>query len=348
MQAALFYGPYDVRLEEIDCPVPGIGEVLVKIGAATTSGTDLKTYRRGHPVIITRLPSLLGHEIAGTVAAVGPGVSEFSDGVAVVAANSAPCMFCFYCKRGQHNLCENLQFLNGAYAEYILVPAPIVRHNLLCIPDGVDFTEAAMTESLACAVHGIEASGIRLGDTVAIIGAGSLGLLLTALAKLKGARVILCGRGEERLELSRSFGADHIVDMATLSPAEVVVMVKDLSGGRGADVSIEAVGVPEIWERSIEMTRRGGQVTLFGGCPADTAISVPTFPLHYGELTLKGVFHHTPAYFATALELIATRQVDVGALLSGILPLERLLDAFALLENKRGIKYAIVPSTPVL
>jgi L-iditol 2-dehydrogenase len=345
MLAARFYAPMDVRLEEIEVPRPGPGEVLVRVGAATTCGTDLKTYRRGHPVLMKNLPSLFGHEAAGTIAKVGTQVAGWRPGMRVVVANSAPCNRCFYCRRGQHSLCEDLLLLNGAYADYLLVPARIVEQNLWELPAGVPFTSAALTEPLACALHGVEASNIHPGETVVIIGAGPLGLLLLAAARLKGARVIVCGRNQEKLAVARALGADEILDMAQLPEhSDQIAAVRALTENQhGADVVIEAVGVPELWEAAVRMVRRGGLVNFFGGCASGTHISLETQPLHYGEITLKGVFHHTPAYFSTALNLIASGRVPVAQLITDALPLRKLPEAFDRLLAHHGIKYALLP-----
>src|SRR6266566_6489009 len=164
MLAAMFHAPMDVRLEQIPIPQPGPGEVLLKVAAATTCGTDLKTYRRGHPLLFRQTPAGFGHEVAGIVAATGTGVSQCQEGDAVVVANSAPCLHCFYCRRGKYSLCEDLLLLNGAFAEYLLVPERIMLQNLYVLPSGSSFTAAALTEPLACALHGIDASEIVRGD----------------------------------------------------------------------------------------------------------------------------------------------------------------------------------------
>jgi L-iditol 2-dehydrogenase len=345
MLAARFYAPLDVRIEEVETPRPGPGEVLVKVGAATTCGTDLKAYRRGHPVLLKTVPSLFGHEVAGTIAEIGPGVERFQPGMRVVVANSAPCNRCFFCLRGRQSLCEDLLLLNGAYAEYLLVPARIVEQNLWQLPPDLPFASAALTEPLACALHGIEASDIHPGDSVVIIGGGPLGLLLLAVAAMKGARVMLCGRGAERLALARELGAAEIIDAGQLPElADEVAAARALTdGGRGADVVIEAVGDPALWEAAARVVRRGGLVNFFGGCASGTSITLATQPLHYDEITLKGVFHHTPSYFSTALHLIAQRRIPVERLISGAFPLARWHEAFERLLQHQGIKYSILP-----
>ncbi len=344
MLAAMFYAPMDVRLEERAVPQVGPGEVLLKVAAATTCGTDLKAYRRGHPLLFRNPPAGFGHEVAGIVAAIGAGVSRCREGDAVVVANSAPCFKCFYCLRRRYSLCEDLLLLNGAYAEYLLVPERIVHHNLYRLSAGTPFTAAALTEPLACALHGIDASGILKDDTVAILGAGPLGLLLVALAKLRGARVILTGRGRERLDLAERFGADIVIDVQHLSLQEQrEAVLAQTEGRRGADVVIEAVGIPDTWNIAAKMVRPGGLVNFFGGCASGTQVTLETQPLHYGELTIKGVFHHTPAYFAQALDLIIGHHVDVEALITERVPLASLLTAFDRLCQKQGIKYAMIP-----
>jgi L-iditol 2-dehydrogenase len=340
MKAVQFYAPGDIRVEDIPRPKAGYGEVLVEVKASLTCGTDLKTYRRGHPVLIKETPSVFGHEMAGIIAELGPDTSGFSVGQRVVAANSAPCGHCFYCRRGSLSLCENLEFLNGSYAEFIAIPERIVRKNLLVIPGEVTFRQAAMVEPLACTVHGIERSHIALGDTVCVIGHGPIGLMLTRLARLKGARVIVVGRNASKLAAARRFGAEELVDITAVS--DPVDAVRRLTpGGRGVDVAIEAVGLPETWVQAVAMSRPGGLVNLFGGCKTGTHVKIDTRRPHYDELSIIGVFHHTPRTVRTALALIASGQIDVDALVTHQMPLERLEEAFELMIGGEALKVAI-------
>ena len=342
MRAVLFYAPGDIRFGEIARPKAGPGEVLVEIRAALTCGTDLKTYKRGHPVLIKETPCVFGHELAGVIAETGAGVDEFSVGQRVVAANSAPCNRCFSCRNDRPNNCENLEVLNGAYAEFITIPARIVEQNLLPVPPSISFQHAALAEPLACAIHGIERSRVRLGDTVCVIGHGPIGLMLTRLARLKGARVIVVGRNPFKLEKARQFGAEELVDITAIS--DPVKAVRSLTpGGRGVDVAIEAVGLPETWEQAIAMTRSGGLVNLFGGCKSGTHIRVDTRRLHYDELTIIGVFHHTPRAVRTALSLIRSGKIDAEALITHEMPLERLQEALQLMSRGEALRVAIIP-----
>jgi L-iditol 2-dehydrogenase len=344
MLAAMFYAPFDVRMEYQPIPQPDVGEVLLKVVAATTCGTDVKTYLRGHPLLIRDIPSRFGHEVAGFVAAVGPGVTQCTEGDAIVIANSAPCQRCFYCKRGNFSICEDLLLLNGAYAEYLLVPERIVRMNLYHLIPGSSFIAAALTEPLACALHGVDACEIAPGDTVVILGSGPLGLLLTAIAKLKGAHTIITGHNSNRLALASRFGADVVIDTSQSTFDEQKEAILDQTEARrGADRVIEAVGVPETWELATSLVRPGGLVNFFGGCPSGSRVSFETRPIHYSELTFKGVFHHTPAYFAEALELIKGHHIDIEALITARLPLASTMDALELLVEKQGVKYALIP-----
>ncbi|HYX50836.1 MAG TPA: zinc-binding dehydrogenase, partial [Ktedonobacteraceae bacterium] len=218
------------------------------------------------------------------------------------------------------------------------------RMNLYLLNPGSSFIAAALTEPLACALHGIDACGIRQGDTVIIIGSGPLGLLLTAIAKLKGAHTIITGRNADRLTLASQFGADEIINTSSYTLEEQrTTILNQTEVRRGADMVIEAVGTPETWELAASLVRPGGLVNFFGGCPPSSQVSFETRPLHYNELTFKGVFHHTPTYFAQALELIQGHHIDVEALITDRLPLASTVKALELLVQKQGVKYALIP-----
>jgi L-iditol 2-dehydrogenase len=341
MRAAMLYGDHDLRIEAVDRPVPGPGEVLVRVRAATTCGTDVKIYQRGYVSGVIQYPTVFGHEWAGDVVEVGPGVPWVEEGMRVRAGNSGPCLKCGMCERGSYNLCENMTWLWGAYAEYIKVPSPIVRANLQELPSEVSYEEAAVAEPLACCLHGNARCQIQVGDSVAIIGDGPIGLLHLQLARLRGGRrVIVCGLVDARLQMARKLGADEVIQVRDADP---VARVRELTNG-GADVVIEAVGLPQTWEQALRMSRNGGTILEFGGCPPGTRISVDTEFLHYGERTLIGVFHTRPAYFVEALRLIASRMVEVQPLITRKMSLEEVNDAFRILTTtKKALKIAIVP-----
>lgn len=342
MRAALFYGPRDVRLEYVEIPRAGKGEVVVKVEVALTCGTDLKTFQRGHPVLLKRFPSPFGHEFAGVITEVGEGVEGFRPGMRVVAANSAPCNDCFFCQVGETNLCENLDLLNGAYAEQIKIPVPIVRQNLCELPAHLTFKEAAFCEPLACVLHGLDNVQIKPGDHVAIIGAGSIGLLLVQVCKRAGAHVILTSRNAQKLALAKTLGADAVVELDTVrSGADIIRQMT--THGHGVEVAIEAVGRPELWELAVTLIRKGGTAILFGGCEPGTSIRIETKALHYGERKLVGVFHHTPHAIRRALEMIASRQLQLDPLITEELPLSHLGLAFRKMESNGVLKMAIYP-----
>ncbi len=346
MNAAMFYGPGDVRFERTEIPQPGPGDLLVKVQAALTCGTDIKTYQRGHPKIIPKVPSTFGHEFSGEIVEVGSGVVKFKPGMRVVCCNAVPCHECYYCKIGLHNLCDNLLILNGAYAEYIVIPALMVKHNTYQLPAAMTYQEAALAEPLGTAVHAVKAAGVRQGDTVAVVGSGPLGLMITRLVHLQGARVILAGKGGERLAQARKFGANEIIDITEVREVEARIQaVRALTDGqRGVDVAIEAVGKPEAWEETIPLVRKGGAIVFFGGCRKGTTITVDTVLLHYSELKLIGVFHQTPDDFKRSFDLLAARLVDGRDFVKETLPLSQLIEAFERVKALEAIKYAIDPT----
>ena len=344
MQAAVLYGPSHVAVETLPIPAVGPGEVLVRVAAATTCGTDLKVYLQGRHARMLTPPSVFGHEFSGTVAATGSGVSGFEAGTRVVSNNSAPCGRCFYCARRQPNLCEDLVFINGGYAEYITVPERIVRTNLLLLPDDLPFAVACITEPLACVLHCLDLAAFAPGDTVVVNGDGPSGLMLAAMARRRGARVILCGRAPQRLDVARQFGIEWLVNYAEVpDQAQAVRALTD--GGRGAEVAIEAVGRPDVWETTVAMVRKGGQAIFYGGPPGGTRMVVDAPALHYDQITLQGVFHNTPAHVAQALEILADPALPWEALLSTTLPLASLPQAFELMMNREALKVVIVPAT---
>lgn len=343
MKAAVYHNVGDVRYEETDIPEIGDGELLVKVGTALTCGTDVKTYKRGHPVLLSSLPTLFGHEYAGTIEEVGNNVEGFEKGMRVVATNSAPCGTCFFCKRGSPNLCPQLKssLVNGAFAEYIRVPAPVVKWNTHQIPDSLRFREAALTEPLACVVHGIQEADIRLGDTVAIIGAGPIGQMLIMLAKKSGAStVIVSDFAELRRNTAKRAGADIVVDPEAENP---IGRVKEETSGYGADVVIEAVGLPTTWEQAVDMTRDAGTTILFGGAASGTKFELDTVRFHYGQLTIKGVFHLTPRHVGQALKLIIAGDIDPDILISHEMPLKRVTEALEMMGAGKSMKVAIKP-----
>jgi L-iditol 2-dehydrogenase len=339
----VLHGREDVRIEQVPVPHAEAGELIVRVGVALTCGTDLKVFRRGYHAKMIVPPALFGHEQAGTVVEVGERVSRFRVGDRVVALNSAPCGNCFFCKRNQENLCDDLLFNNGAYAEFIRIPARIVEKNTLHIPDDVPFEYAALTEPLACAVHGFEDSMPHKGDVVAVIGGGPLGLLMMHVAAIYGCEVIAVVKHDGQVAAAKQLGAAHIVQ--TTKKSKVVESVRALTDlNRGVDIAIEAVGVPDTWEEAVEMVRKGGTVNFFGGCAAGTHVRIDTNHIHYSDITLRATFHHTPAICKRALDLIAEGRFQSQCFITGHAHLYELNSVFERLMNRSNeIKTAILP-----
>jgi L-iditol 2-dehydrogenase len=345
MHAAVLYGKEDVRVESVPVPELQRGEILVRVRAALTCGTDVKVFRRGYHARMIQPPALFGHELAGDVAAVGDSVRKFQVGDRVVAANSAPCDRCFFCRRGQANLCEDLLFNNGAYAEYIRIPERIVLKNTYTIPADLDYRDAALAEPLACVVRGIEESGIRRGDTMAVLGLGPIGLMFVRLsAHAYGVRVLAIARRIEQIDRAMMLGASEGILLGD-NPDALVSEVRRRTDGRGADVAIEATGNPRIWELSTHLVRKGGVINFFGGCPSGTKVPLDTGLLHYSEITCKASFHFTPEHVRRALNFVVEGKVNAREFVNHDEPLSSLPQVLADLAHHRNgqIKTAIIP-----
>lgn len=341
MRAVVFHGPGDLRYEpNVPDPVPERGGVVMRIEAALTCGTDVKTLRRGHPVMIPHIPTVFGHEFAGTVTAVGRGVRGLAEGDRVVAANSAPCGRCPSCAARRPNLCEDLLFVNGAYGEALALPPRLVARNVVRLPAGLSAARAAFTEPLACALLGVARARIQPGQTMAVIGHGPLGCLLAMVGAARGARVIVVGRAGWRLERVRSLEIGDCIDGTA---EDAVAGIRARTGGRGAQVTVDATGVPEVWQQAVAAAGRGGTVVFFGGCAPGTAICLDTRRLHYEELTLVGAFHHTPALIRQAVELLASGAVVPDGLVSHRRGLADVADALGLMARGQALKVLIEP-----
>ena len=335
-------GPERLELRERELPAPGPGELLLRVDAATTCGTDLKVFLRGgHPRMLTA-PTPFGHEVAGTVAAVGPGVARFRAGDRVAVANSASCGLCGPCRGGRENLCEDLRYLNGAFADHLLVPERFVVRSAYPVPVGLPAEVAAMAEPLACVHHGLAACGRVEGVEAAVVGAGPIGLMFVRELAAAGARVMVGDGVGERLEVGLRMGAAAAARL-DLDGGDAARLAAVSSDGRGAALVVEATGSPAGWETALGATRSGGMVVLFGGCPSGTVVPCDTHHLHYSELTVKGVYHHRPATFASALARLAAAPADFAPLLSRARPLAGVEDVLRAMAARRILKAPILP-----
>ncbi|HEV2453110.1 MAG TPA: zinc-binding dehydrogenase [Verrucomicrobiae bacterium] len=349
MKAAIFHGKGNIRIEDVTPAVLKPGEVRVQIAVALTCGTDLKVVKRGYHAKMLTPPSPFGHELAGTICEIadtGGVPSAWNIGDPVVVANSAPCGACFFCRNRQENLCDDLQFLNGAYAETIAVPERFVKKNMVRLKPETAFEDAALAEPLACVVQGVEDLNLKSGQSVLVLGAGPIGLMFVALAKHLGCHVSVAGRGSNRLRAALRLGAERVFDAG--KEGNIIQAVTGHAGDETSphtaksempaawkpaatprfDVVIEAIGKPETWEAAVRLVRKGGAVNFFGGCPGGATVSLDTHTLHYSSLKLLASFHHTPRTFRRALEFIEAGVIRARDFVDGEWPLTKLPELF--------------------
>jgi L-iditol 2-dehydrogenase len=342
MRAGYLVEPRRLELRDVEAPQPEAGGLVVRVRVALTDGTDLKAFRRGHSLM--PMPTRFGHEFSGDVAAVGASVTAFAIGDPIMLVQSAPDGTCFWCRRGQEELCERLAstMIFGAYAEYIAVPPHIVGRNAFRKPEGLSYEAAAFLEPLSCVVHSLRLLAPERGDVIAIVGDGGFGILHALVAIAHGARPILVGRRAARLELARSLGVNSVVNARECDP---VAAIRERTGDRGADAVVETTGTLEVWEAAPGYVRRGGTVVLFGGLPGGTRVAFNAARLHYDEVKVQSPFHFAPRDVRAACELLVEGAIDVVPLISERFPLAGLVDAFTQLDADRGInlKFAIIP-----
>lgn len=325
VRAAILHGKERIQIEEIASPALKPGEVRIRIETALTCGTDLKVFKRGYHARMIVPPAVFGHELAGIISELRTPNSELRIGDRVAVANSAPCGECYHCRAGQENLCEDLLFLNGAYAESIAVPARLVQKNLLRLKPETDFRDAALVEPLACVVQGVEDMNLRAGLHVLILGAGPIGLMFAALARKLGCDVTVAGRRAARLQAAQNLGAARTIDVG--DGRGLVTRIREATRTH-FDAVIEAVGHPNVWEAAVHLVRKGGTVNFFGGCPAGTSVTLDTTLIHYSNLTLLASFHHTPRTIRRALEFIEAGVVRAADFVDGECPLTQLPELF--------------------
>src|SRR5271168_1072910 len=344
MTAAVLYGSEDLRIEQMDVPSVKPEEVLLRVRLALTDGTDLKVWKRGYHAKMIQPPAVFGHEVVGEIAVTGKRVdARWRLGMRVVAANSAPCLRCYHCRRGQENLCEDLLFNNGAYAEYMRIPARIVMENMLEVPHSVDDASAALAEPLACVLRGIHEMELRAGDTAAVIGCGPIGLKFVRMLSRRGVRVIALARRSAPLDVARHLGAFATINVT--EGKDAISAVRALTDeSRGADAVVEAAGNPATWRQALEMVRRGGVVNFFSGLPSGTKVEIEPAAIHYAEIKLISPFHHTPRFIREAVEAIRRGDISGHDFVTEEVPLSALPQAFERMKSRRGeIKVAVRP-----
>ena len=342
-RVAVLVEPGHIELQEERRALPQPGAILVRVRAALTDGTDLKTYRRGHPQM--PFPTRFGHEFSGDVVAVGEDVQNFSVGDAVMSTHTAPCGSCFWCKAEQEELCERVmpEMLLGAYAEYIEIPKRVVERNCFLKPPSLSYQEAAFLEPLSCVVHSVETlvfvGGKQSLRTAAIMGDGAFGVLHALVLRERGVRPLLIGRRAERLEVARAYGLDPIDARMDDVPA----VIRGRTDGRGADAVIECTGTQTAWEQAPAHVRRGGVVSLFGGLPSGSTVMFSAERLHYDEVRIISPFHFTPRAVRAAHDLLTSQRFDLLPLVTHTYPLTRISDVFRRLDAGEGMKACIEP-----
>lgn len=343
MKALKYYGPGDIRIEEVPIPEAGAGQILVAVEACGVCATDVKTFQRGHPKI--RPGSGLGHEIAGVVVD-APGSSRWSRGTRVVVAPYVPCGTCDQCRRQRYSLCPHLfdQALDpGGFSEYVCVPERLVSEGMIALPEKLDSAAMCFSEPVACCLHAFSAVEVKAGDTLLILGDGVMGLLQAQIGRWIGARpVILSGMTPERLKVAREI-ADVVVDAAH---EDVVGAVRRVTNNLGADKVIVSVADVGAARTALTVVRQGGAINLFAGMPADASLTVNMNRIHYDEVLVTGSFGFGPPDFAKAVELISRGTLDVMRLVTASVPLEGTLGAMDKLAHQQGLKTIVVCHHP--
>ncbi len=343
MKAGVLLSVNDVNYTTIADPKLEAGDMLLKVKAATVCGTDIRILR-GTKTTGIRYPSVLGHEFAGVVADTG-GNSQYKIGQSVCVCPQFACGHCEYCIRGAENLCSNMTAMgyeiDGAFAEYVRIPASGVKSgNVFAIPEGLSFEEAALAEPLACVMNGQERVGVKMGDTVAILGAGPIGILHIKLARLSGARMIIISEPNPlRREAALKAGADLAIDPTS---QDIFSRVKSATGGLGVDVAIVAIGVPSLANDAIRLVCHRGRVSLFAGFSKNVKAELDVNAIHYNEIIVTGAFGLTRLVFEKALSMIASGQLEMKSLLTHRFGLSDIKLALDTAEQGSAIKVAVL------
>ncbi|MCX7917151.1 MAG: zinc-dependent dehydrogenase [bacterium] len=344
MKAAILKEIEKLEIEEIKIPEPKETEILIKVKSCAVCGTDIKVYHYGHKHIV--FPRVTGHELSGIIVKVGKNVEGYKEGDKVVVAPAIPCGRCYYCRKGQQTMCDNLKAIgyhyDGGFAEYMLIPENAVLNGCVNkIPDNLSFEIACLAEPLACVINGQDLSGIETGDIVLILGAGPIGILHALLAKINGAgKIILADTSSERIDEAK-FADCILLDM---NKVEIYEEVKKITDGHMADKVIVAVGNKQAQEISLKLVAKRGSINFFGGLPKESPyIQFDSNLLHYGEFFVVGTHGSTPLQNRIAIELLSSGRINVEKIITHKLPLEKIKEGFEIVESKKGLKVLILP-----
>ncbi len=345
MIAAVYKGIGCMTVEDVPTPVIQDGDLLVKVKACAICGGDLRTFHHGHAAI--KPPIILGHEFAGEIVAAGKQVQQYAVGDRVIVAPGIGCGHCSYCLSGNQHLCYHRLTLghqyHGGFAEFVRIPAIAVQAgNVNLIPASVDYLSATLAEPLACVINGQEAMQIRLGDTVAVIGAGPIGIMHAELARARGAgKVFLINRSMPRLDRARSLGYDAYISS---QQGDAVQQVLELTDGMGANVVIVTAGSEAAMQMGLAMTGKMGKVCFFAGLPKDKPqVTIDANFLHYRQITVYGTFSSAPRHNALAIEMIRSGKLNVDYLLTHAVSLQHINKGLELVEKQVGMRVAVVP-----
>lgn len=345
MIAAIYKGIGNMVVEDVPTPSIQDGELLVKVKVCAICGGDLRTFHHGHAAI--KPPIILGHEFAGEIVAVGTGVERYAVGDRVIVAPGIGCGHCSYCLSGNQHLCYHRLTLghqyHGGFAEFVRIPAIAVQAgNVNLIPDSVDYLSATLAEPLACVINGQEAMQIQLGDTVAVIGTGPIGIMHAELARSRGAgKVFLINRSQPRLDRARPLGYDAYI---SLQKDDAVQRVLELTDGMGANVVIVTAGSEAAMQMGLAMTGKMGKVCFFAGLPKDKPqVTIDANFLHYRQITIYGTFSSAPRHNALAIEMIRSGKLNVDYLLTHAVSLQHINEGLQLVEKQAGMRIVVVP-----
>lgn len=343
MQAVVYHGPMDVRVEQVARPVCTDGSLLVRVDACAVCGSDMKAFLSGNPRM--RPPIVMGHEFAGVV--VETRDSGFAVGERVVMATSVSCGECAYCAQGWRNLCVNLRAMgfgyDGGMAEYVLIPAPAVTNgHVIKVPPALDPNSACLAEPVSCAVNSCENSGVKPGDTVLVMGAGPMGILNALVARHYGAtQVLLSEINPARLEQAAGFGFDRLVNPVQ---EDLAAIVASLTGGYGADVVIVAAPAAAPQEQALALVRKHGTVCLFASLPHDKRmITIDSRLLHYGELRVIGTSDSTPEHVRKAVAILNDPAFPAGRLVTHHLPINGFHQSIELMQAGVALRVVLEP-----